>query len=159
MLRFKTYTACCSCGRCGQSQENAPLYLRTSVSCIFHTLDNTICNSILFIQYVAQSSGNAYWRLQYTRPWGSNTYWLPDQYHSLLLLQYVLSKVWYICRPYQSVLIKHYINQSVVWRQIWANKDSLLYLIRTFHVCRLNDIGIATEQHTRKLKIQPIERW
>ena len=39
-----------------------------------HTLDNTICNTILFIQYVAPSPGNAYWRLQYARPWGSNTY-------------------------------------------------------------------------------------
>ena len=43
---------------------------------IYHTLDNTIRNTILFIQYFAQSSRNAYWRLQYTRPWGSNTYCL-----------------------------------------------------------------------------------
>ena len=29
----------------------------------FHTLDNTVFNTMLFIQYFAQSSRNAYWRL------------------------------------------------------------------------------------------------
>ena len=33
-----------------------------------YTLDNTICNTIHFIQHVAQSPGNAYLRLQYARP-------------------------------------------------------------------------------------------
>ena len=45
-----------------------------STQYILHTLDNTVCDMILYIQYVTQLPGNAYWRLQYTRPRGSNIY-------------------------------------------------------------------------------------
>ena len=46
----------------------------TCYTIYFHTLDNTICNTILSFQYNAQLPGNAYWRLQYTGPWETNTY-------------------------------------------------------------------------------------
>ena len=44
-----------------------------------HTLDNTICNTIRFIQHVAQSPGNAYLKASICTPLREQ-YISPDQY-------------------------------------------------------------------------------
>ena len=44
----------------GHDSSNNPLSKQKCMHEPFHTLDNTICNTIPFIQYFAQSSRNAY---------------------------------------------------------------------------------------------------
>ena len=60
--------------RCCSQQLSCPSKLTQVLVGEYTQLDNTICNTILFIQYIAPSPGNAYWMLQYARSWGSNTY-------------------------------------------------------------------------------------
>ena len=102
-----------------------PNYRLRSID-IYHTLDNTICNTI---EYILKASIYTPLREQYT---------LPDQYHSWLLLQYVLIK------PISFWRVQHMYRANNTLVHVQRNTYDIATMDASMHITPINMIVFNT---------------